>query len=90
MGEKILCPNIYFALTYVARMLSWASMIATYRHGAEVSMPIAQIMGSASALVFLYLLEASAPVTTPKMPVAMVIAPNIQLEEKGGNIYIYI
>lgn len=60
-------------------------MIAKYMHGAEVSIPTAQISGSALVLIFLYLLAASAPMMTPRMPVAIVTPPKMRLEQRKGK-----
>lgn len=45
-------------------------------------MLVAQIRGSALLLVFLSLLAASAPAMTPRIPVPMVMPPNIRLVTK--------
>lgn len=45
-------------------------------------MLVAQIRGSALLFIFLNLLAASAPAMTPKIPVPMVMPPNIMLVTK--------
>lgn len=65
-------------------------MIARYMDGDDVSKPTAQIRGSAIALVFLNLLAASAPAMTPKMPVAIVIPPNIWLEDRKKYVWFFL
>lgn len=47
-----------------------------------MNMLVAQIRGSALLFIFLNLLAASAPAMTPKIPVPMVMPPNIRLVTK--------
>lgn len=64
-------------LTYVAGMLVEASMMAMKKQGAEVSMPTAQISGSALGTRSRSRRDIQVPKDTPTIPVTTVIAPNM-------------
>lgn len=80
--EDVLLVIDRLALTKVEVMLLWAIISAMNKHRAETNMLVAQIRGSALLFIFLNLLAASAPATTPKIPVPMVMPPNIRLLTK--------
>ena len=66
-----------YTLTQVAEVLYLASTRAKNKKGVQLSMPNAQVKGSARGLIFLYLLAISVPKATPIKPAATVIPPNI-------------